>query len=118
MIGHNFTPEEVLERVRKFWDISGVFPVPLQPITCPVCKSNETIIKQCRFTERLPNPDKNYRCDMLFKCTVCSCVWQHGIKVTPEMAEPRLKGATRTIQFRSSPEYLWRDMLKLIKDKP
>ena len=116
MIGHNFTPEEIIERVKKFWDLSEVFPLPLKPVPCPECKSEETIIKQCRFFERLPKNKNNYRCDILFKCTVCSCVWQHGVKVPSEMAKPKMKDATRTIQFKSTPEYSWRDMLKMMEE--
>lgn len=84
MIGHDFTKKEVLERVKRFWELTGPFPIPKQPVLCPVCRSDETMIKNCGFFKRKP---EDYRCDVTFKCTVCSNVWTHGVVVPKEMSE-------------------------------
>jgi len=114
MIGHNFTAAEIMERVKRFWDLSGPFPLPKWAVACPVCGFQDVLIKQCKFHVRAEN---KYRCDVMFKCATCSAVWQHGVKVSKEMALPGLRGGSRVIEHTEGRNYFWRDMLKILKEK-
>ena len=112
MIGHDYTPDEVLKRVHRFWDLSGPFPVPRVRVCCPVCGFADVMIKQCKFFVK--RPSMKYRCDVMFKCTVCSAVWAHGLVVPKEMAQARLGGGAQVITHTEGKTYFWRDMRKIV----
>ena len=111
MIGHNLTEQEIFNRVEKIWDLSGPFPLPYKLFLCPVCRANETIIKQCQFFKRSGH---NFRCDVAFKCTVCSAVWPHGVKVPEKMAAKGMKKSTLNVTHLTGPLYTWREMKEII----
>ena len=80
-IGHKMSRKDIFKRVMAFWDLNNIFPVPIEPISCPVCRMEDVIIKSWNFFRR-PSIKPSFRCDVAFKCTYCSNVWHHGIPIT------------------------------------
>lgn len=96
----------MLAAVRKRWDLSGPVPVPVGDwLACPVCRADQIQARHFRFHER--DSAIPWRCDVSFKCTSCSAVWEHGVVVTREMYARRSTPASKTIPWRTA-----RDMLR------
>lgn len=79
------THDEVLARVERRWDTSGVLPVPRGDwVHCPMCGSRDMHLRWWRFFER-PGGTVRHRCDVSFKCTDCSLVqYPFGVPLPPE----------------------------------
>ena len=85
-VGHKMTPEEILERVNKFWDTDRKFPVPRKKIKCPVCQGEDLYIAMWQFF-RKPSKMPSFRCDIAMKCSICGYSWIHGLTITEEQYE-------------------------------
>lgn len=82
-----FSDEEVSERVNRMWDLSNKVPFPKFKMRCSVCGSDEILYKHAKIHN---NPKQfgsksPYRADCSFKCTNCSNVWVHGVKIPESM---------------------------------
>lgn len=90
----------------EFWNIEPI-PHPKHDVACPVCKRGTTrfgtvIIRAWNYHARgtrHANKERDKRCDVSFKCTVCSYVWTHGI-VVPEAHFKRMADGKRGYHFR------------------
>jgi hypothetical protein len=80
-----FDAQTVQMRVEQYWDLSDKVPIPKFQPTCAVCGSDEILLKSWSFHQRKTGSHNPYRCDVRFKCTVCSYVWFHGVAVPREM---------------------------------
>lgn len=82
----DLTPTEVFERVCKVWDLSGDVPVPREEYHpfCPACTGERNILKawQLHHKETATWP---WRCDVIFKCTICSYHFLFGVPITERM---------------------------------
>lgn len=92
------TKADVHERVAQHWDLTQQLPLPKQWIKCPVCRSEEVIVRYWKFHVRLPivaslSP---HRCDVSMKCKQCSAVWLHGVVITKEYYDERPKSGNIT----------------------
>ncbi|MHA2066120.1 MAG: hypothetical protein ACXABY_17250 [Candidatus Thorarchaeota archaeon] len=85
-VGHKLTPEEILERVNRYWDMSLKFPMPRKKMLCPICKSDEVSIRQWYFFQK-PAKIAAFRCDIAMKCGLCGHSWMHGLTITEEQYE-------------------------------
>ncbi len=74
----------VLAEVRKRWDISGRFPLPLWEIICPCCAFNRVVYSQCYFHVRDSSPSR-YRADVQCKCASCSFAFVFGVVIPKAM---------------------------------
>lgn len=83
--------QEVLARVQRVWDLSGEQPEHRPGlIKCPACRASDIQQRHTRFFLRRHKMDPEqhaspYRCDVSFKCRVCSMVWLHGVVVPKDM---------------------------------
>ena len=80
-------PDEVHALVREAWDVDGPLPVPRFDVLClcsGVLSRREVLVRHWRFHHR-GGGSIGERCDMSFKCTLCSHVWVYGIVVPSEM---------------------------------
>lgn len=94
----DFTTEETMERIHAMWNMSGPVPLPKFELHCPVCHSKEVLLKGALFHTRHKVSSNPFRCDIKFKCIICSFTWQHGLVVPREMAIQH--DLNRTIHFR------------------
>ena len=104
--------DETLKRVREAWDLSGDFPVPKFTVRCPICGSEEVQARYWSFHDANKHYHHAvpYRCDISFKCTRCSAIWEHGIPI-PEAVYRRhipepLHYITKTYRWREVKEKL------------
>jgi hypothetical protein len=81
--GHNMTPGQIDSAIDEFWDRSEIFPINKKPVSCPVCKSPKTFIKDCMFFQKELKPG-HYRADIQFKCPKCSHVFKFGVNIPPK----------------------------------
>lgn len=86
MPGDKLSAEEIHARVQSFWELSetNFGPVPLPGLMrCPVCgvDDKDILIQHWRFHEKTGPSRVRYRCDVGFKCTICSNVWIHGVPI-------------------------------------
>jgi len=94
---------EVLRRVAERWTIGDddLFPLPKFEIRCPVCGSADVQARNWQFVYRDAGGAK-YRCNVSFKCTVCSHVMTSGVVVPERMYKKHLSSP-------GSKLYHWRD---------
>ena len=123
-----YSPEEVVERVKARWDLSGDFPMPKAPVLCPHCfaeKFTELIAQgaplwkasrrareyasdvQGRLWQFVykDSGGAKYRCNVSFKCTRCSMTWAYGIVIPKEMFDKH-----RTGNGNQAKMYHWREV--------
>jgi hypothetical protein len=101
-----FTSEEIEVRAGEHWDLTGPLPLPKFEVVCPVCRSNEVQLRLfARTTQRKGGSKHPYRVNVSFKCTLCSCVWWHGVWVPKAMWEPLAGG-----------EIPWRQAVRMIEE--
>ena len=81
-------PENPILECYKFWDMSGDFPVPKGDFNC-FC-GGKNVIRQISWMSKSDSPSK-YRCNISFKCTVCSAVFVCGVVVPKVMYEKGMK---------------------------
>jgi hypothetical protein len=74
---------DLLERVRKRWDIDREWPEPKWSVLCPCCWEHEVMIRRWKYHESRLSPQP-WRCDVMFKCRVCSMTWACGVPVPEE----------------------------------
>lgn len=80
---HPFLPglnaSDVFQATARFWDTSGVAPVPTGDwLKCPICQS-AVQVRWWRWHERPQGHTIRYRCDVSIKCAGCAAVWLHGV---------------------------------------
>ena len=101
--------EDVLARVREKWDLSGPLPLPKWDITCPMCqaKMSEGLIqgRMWNLHERNTGGTVSGRCDVGFKCRVCSFVMTFGVLIPKEICDQR----------RTKSGHHWREVLAIFK---
>lgn len=91
-------PDEVLRNVAKMWDWSrGGIPLPRFTVHCPVCGLGTSKLSRVTFGMRDTSPNP-YRCDVSFKCIVCSAFWTHGVPVPHDVWS---KHANRRYDWRT-----------------
>lgn len=82
LIFPDVSPEQVHSTVAEHWDLSGPYPVPTgQWIWCRVCGTDRPPQARWWRWHTRDGGTIGYRCDVAFKCTACSAVWQFGIPV-------------------------------------
>lgn len=104
-----YKPEEVLERVKEYWDFVKGFPIPKKKIRCPVCGSEDIQARNWQFVYKDSGGCK-YRCNVSFKCTVCSNVWTHGVVVPKEIFKMHVKDNPHKAKL-----YHWREVRKILE---
>ena len=128
-----YPPEEVVERVKERWDLSGDFPLPKAPILCPHCfaeKFSEAITEgkdlksaveeareyashvqaRCWQFVYKDSGGAKYRCNVCFKCTRCSLAWTYGIVIPKEMFDKHRTGIDHQAKM-----YHWREVQARIR---
>lgn len=107
----DFTTEQTKQRIDRKWDLTGPVPVPKFEPECPQCgQIGEDLIlmKSCKFFRKgVFGSDNPFRCNVKFKCFVCSCAWMHGVVVPEEMAR----------EFELNKIIHWRKMKRLMNNE-
>ena len=104
-----FSEKEVLERVKRAWDLSTDFPIPKFRIICPICKSEAIQARNWQFQYRDVGGCK-YRCNVSFKCTQCSHAWVHGVVIPEELFRKHVRGNVHQTKL-----YHWREVKKMLE---
>jgi hypothetical protein len=113
MIGHSYTQDEIEQKVDAFWRFTKGFPIPRKRLSCPVCGSQETIIKSFRYFKKNGPATIKHRCDVVVKCTVCSATWAHGVPISEEVFD----GKIIKHKNKNSRTFTWRMALCQIEKK-
>jgi len=101
--------DEVLRRVKKKWEFIKGFPFPKFIVRCPECGSTEIQARFWHFHYRNKGGCK-YRCDVGFKCTVCSLAWVHGVAIPEEEYKKRMPPNQISITYH------WREVKKILEE--
>ncbi len=102
--------ETILARVQERWDLDGELPIPKWDVTCPSCQAK---MSDHNLQGRIWNLHKRndgaskipFRCDVSFKCRICSFVMVYGVIITEEMY-----GKARTKSGHS-----WREVHSIVR---
>lgn len=83
---HRDDAKIVFENVEQFWDLSWIVPVPrsLNAVVCPGCRSKSPLIRKWQFHEK-PGNTIRHRCDVSWKCRICSLAFVHGVVIHEAM---------------------------------
>lgn len=80
-----FPDVDVEQNVAEVWDFTYTVPYPKIQFACPVCRHDQILAKDWKYHKRTDTGSAHpYRCDVAFKCTRCSHVWWHGVRVPKE----------------------------------
>lgn len=104
--------EEVLKRVARMWTIGedDLFPLPKFVVRCPVCGSTDIQARNWQFAYRDAGGCR-YRCNVSFKCTVCSNVWTHGVVIPERMFRKHVRDNPHRTRL-----YHWREVRKILEE--
>ena len=68
--------------VGSAWQVDGTpLPVPRFQPQCPVCREKTVLLRSYHYFDR--GITARFRCNVTFKCLVCSAVWTHGLAIQP-----------------------------------
>ena len=95
--------KNVIDRVKGKWKLC-YFPLPKFTIKCPVCGSEDIQARNWQFVYRDVGGHK-YRCNVSFKCTVCSFVFTFGLVIPEKLYKMHLDTVGSKI-------YHWREVKK------
>jgi hypothetical protein len=71
---------DVFTRIDQRWEFIDGFPLPKWNVQCPCCREEDVQIHSFGFNRRGESPHP-FRCNVGFKCRVCSMVWTLGVVV-------------------------------------
>lgn len=100
--------ESVLDRVRKRWDLDAIVPTPKWDVECPVCDNNDTLAKMWTFFKKKSGVEESrhiYRCDVVFKCQICSFNFTFGVPIPEKMFE----------SHNHRGRYRWREVKEMLE---
>jgi hypothetical protein len=112
-VGHEKSHSTIQASIDKHWDQTTIFPVPKFKVRCPQCETDlpqNIILKNWSYFQKTDNrvAGRHHRCDVYFKCMLCSYVFWFGVNITEEtwLAADGQEGSQALWSFRDALKYL------------